>query len=65
MESNILSLGVKRPGREADHSPPSRAKVTNAWSCTSAPPIRLHVVLLGLKNSTGTYLKVVLSRIIH
>jgi len=22
-----LYLGVKRPGREADHSPPSRAKV--------------------------------------
>jgi hypothetical protein len=22
-----LSLGVKRPGREADHSPPSRAEV--------------------------------------
>jgi len=24
-----LSLGVKRPGREADHSPPSRADVKN------------------------------------
>jgi hypothetical protein len=24
-----LSLGVKRPGREADHSPPSSAKVKN------------------------------------
>jgi hypothetical protein len=27
--------GVKRPGREADHSPPSSAEVTNAWSYTS------------------------------
>jgi hypothetical protein len=25
-----ISLGVKRPGREADHSPPSSAKVKNA-----------------------------------
>jgi hypothetical protein len=29
--------GVKRPGREADHSPPSNSEVKNAWSCTSAP----------------------------
>jgi hypothetical protein len=26
-----LSLEVKRPGREADHSPPSSAEVKNAW----------------------------------
>jgi hypothetical protein len=30
-----LSLGVKRQGREADHSPPSKSEVKNAWSCTS------------------------------
>jgi hypothetical protein len=30
-----LSLGVKRLGREADHSPPSRAEVINAWRYTS------------------------------
>jgi hypothetical protein len=29
--------GVKRSGREADHSPPSSAEVKNAWSYTSAP----------------------------
>jgi len=28
-------------GREADHSPPSRAEVKNAWSYTCTPPIRL------------------------
>jgi hypothetical protein len=38
--------GLKRPGREADHSPPSSAKVKNAWSYTSIPPIRLHGVVL-------------------
>jgi hypothetical protein len=33
-----LSLGIKRPGREADHSPSSRAEVKN-----TAPPIRLQL----------------------
>jgi hypothetical protein len=28
---------VKRPGREADHSPPSSAEAKNAWSYTSTP----------------------------
>jgi len=36
----ILSLGVKRLGLEADHSPASIAEVKNAWSYTSTPPIR-------------------------
>jgi len=31
------SLGVEPPGCEADHSPPSSAKVKNAWSYTSTP----------------------------
>jgi hypothetical protein len=44
--SGALSLGVKQPGREADHSPPSSAEVMNAWSYTSTPPIRLKGVVL-------------------
>jgi hypothetical protein len=32
-----LSLGVKRPGREAYHSPTSNAEAS-AWSYTSTPP---------------------------
>jgi hypothetical protein len=32
-----LSLRVKRPGREADHLPPSGAEVKNEWSYTSTP----------------------------
>jgi hypothetical protein len=32
-----LSLGVKRPGPEADHSPPSNAEIKNAWSYTFTP----------------------------
>jgi hypothetical protein len=41
-----LSLGVKRPGCESDHSPPSSAEVKNAWSYISTPPVRLHGVVL-------------------
>jgi hypothetical protein len=32
-----LTPAVKRPGREADHLPPSSAEVKNAWSSTSTP----------------------------
>jgi hypothetical protein len=35
--ARTLSVVVKRPGREADHSPPSTAEV-NAWSYTSTLP---------------------------
>jgi hypothetical protein len=35
--SGAISLGVKRPGGEADHSPPTSAKNKNAWSYTSTP----------------------------
>jgi hypothetical protein len=31
----VLSLGVKRLGREADRLPPSSVHVKKAWSCTS------------------------------
>jgi hypothetical protein len=32
-----LSLGIKRPGRESDHSPPFSAAFKNAWRYTSTP----------------------------
>jgi hypothetical protein len=41
-----LPPGVKRPGHEADHSPPTRAKVNNTWIYASFPPLRLHGVAL-------------------
>jgi hypothetical protein len=42
-----LSLGLKRPGREADHSPPFSTEVKkNAWIYTSTPLIPLHGVVL-------------------
>jgi hypothetical protein len=33
----LLSSGIKWPGREADHLPPSGAEIKNAWSYTSTP----------------------------
>jgi hypothetical protein len=35
-------VGVKRPGLEADHLPPSSAEIRNAWSYTST----LHYVFM-------------------
>jgi hypothetical protein len=37
MGTRDFSLGVKRPGREADHSPSSSAEVKNAWNYISTP----------------------------
>jgi len=36
--AGALTPGVKRPGREADHSPPCSAEVKKERSYTSAPP---------------------------
>jgi len=32
------SPGIKQPGCEADHSPPSSVEDNNVWGCTSTPP---------------------------
>jgi hypothetical protein len=32
------SPGIKRPGREADHSPPASAEVKKMWIYTSTAP---------------------------
>ena len=34
----LFSWRIKRPGRETDHSPPSRTRFWNGWSCTSTFP---------------------------
>jgi len=34
----VVSPGVKRPDRKADHSSPSVAEVKNVWSYTSTSP---------------------------
>jgi hypothetical protein len=44
-----LSPGVKRQGREADHSPPTRAEVKKMWIYTSTPPYAFMAYLLPLR----------------
>jgi hypothetical protein len=44
--TGTLSLGVKQPGREADHSPPSSAEVREWVELYLHSPIRLHGVVL-------------------
>jgi hypothetical protein len=48
-----LSLGVKRPGLEADHSPPSSAKVKEEWSYTSTSQYACMVLCSVTKNAQG------------
>jgi hypothetical protein len=38
MVPGALSPGVKRPGREADHSPPTSAEVKKMWMYSSTLP---------------------------
>jgi hypothetical protein len=45
-DQRVLSPGVRRPGREAEHLPPSSAEVNGVWSYTSTPPTRLYGVVL-------------------
>jgi hypothetical protein len=47
--------GLKRQGREADHSLPTSAEVKRTWIYTSAPLYRLHGVAFSQLN-TGTTL---------
>jgi len=37
--------GLKRPGREADHSSPSNVEAENTWSCYVSSRIRLHAMV--------------------
>jgi hypothetical protein len=55
-DRGALSLEVKRPGREADNSPPSSAQAENAWSYTYTLLIRRHGVVLSLKKAEQLYL---------
>jgi hypothetical protein len=58
-----LSPGVKRPGREADHSPSACAEVNKMWIYTSTPPYafmgQLHLLPCRLKHFLGGGLRLV------
>jgi hypothetical protein len=51
----LFPWGVKRPGREADNSPPSSAEVKKAWSYTSTP--QYVFMAWCLDNFTFTFIK--------
>jgi len=51
-----LSLGVKQPKRESNHSLPSSSEVKIVRSYTSTPPVSLHVVGAQLKAQGKLYL---------
>jgi hypothetical protein len=53
--SGIISPGVKRPGPEADHSPPSRPEVKNGESIPPSLRIFFHGIMLN-QLSAGTTL---------
>jgi hypothetical protein len=55
-----LSLGVKRPGHEVDHSPPSSAKVKNAWSYTSTPQYVFMAWCLVKRRDNFTFYPIIL-----
>jgi len=58
MGSGGSFLGLRRPWREADHSPPSSAKVKNSWNYNSTPPAYIHGVhinFLTFTLGTGSY----------
>jgi hypothetical protein len=59
MGTRGLSLGVKRPGREFDHSSPSSAEVKNARHCTSTLQYIFMAWCLG-KHRIGVNLEVYL-----
>jgi len=46
----VLSLVVKRPEREADHSTPPSVEVKNMWIYSYTPPIRLYGVVWLVKH---------------
>jgi hypothetical protein len=43
-DAGVPFLGVKRPGREVDRSPPFNVEVKNGWNCTFASPVCPHGV---------------------
>jgi len=52
MGTGAFSTEVKQPGREADKSPQSGAKIKNAWSYTAIPPY-VFMALCLIKHSNN------------
>jgi hypothetical protein len=50
-----LTVGLKRSGSEADHSPPSSTEVRNVWSYTFTLPTRLSGAMLHLTMDISSW----------
>lgn len=61
--TGTLSSGIKRPGRQVFHSPPSTFKVKNRRSCTSTPLTCLHSMYRN--EFTHTFCLLSISYILH
>jgi hypothetical protein len=46
MVVGVVSSGLKRPGLEADQSPPSSTEVQNVWSETSTPSYDVALLIM-------------------
>jgi hypothetical protein len=53
MGTGVIYCGVRRLGRDVDHSPPSSADAMNEWSFTSAP--RTCLLEMGRRKFTFFY----------
>jgi hypothetical protein len=62
--TGVLSLGIKRPGRKSDHSPPPTGEIKNAWSYTSTPQTRLPGVVLSYARDKFTLIIIIIIIII-
>lgn len=54
VDTGGLFPSIKKPDREANHSPAFSAEVRSSWKYTYTSPLRLHGVVL--YKSTGTTL---------
>jgi hypothetical protein len=56
MGMGLLSPRIKRSEYEAQHSLPSSAEVTNAWSYTSTPPYVFTIDILKERVNLASYI---------
>jgi hypothetical protein len=48
-------MRVKRPEREADHTPLSSAKVKSTWSCNSTLPVNVQGAVINYAMDASSY----------
>jgi hypothetical protein len=59
-----LSLALKWPGLETDHSSPSSAEIKSAWSFKSTPPYAFKVWCLIKHRGNFNYEKLIVTHLV-